>query len=342
MPKTKISKTLERLSCEYGSLTANEYSKKVVLPNWQPESLFIKTVKEYFGDTRLCNVPFLQTAPHLGFTLSDRMLTIVWLTHLMTPKEHPVYIGACSGIPLSNSYLPGRIYSQDGEHNLAPARYQNALLSSATSDILAIERIPKKYKSIITTNIADSLSETMSKVLSKVLSDWLKREVIVFPLNELTTQLITLDDPLWRDILQKHEEPVALSSYKSGKYEKTDTIYYKDGIWKGKRVSFGTLESMLLAFKERRATPSSWLMYAALAHVANIPVAGSYFFAEYYRAYVDRWKKQGIKTDGAHVVTTGTHPNIKGKSSWDAWNAKKQGDQLDITVTMEKLFNNIT
>jgi len=238
------------------------------------------------------SIPFLQTSPHLGFTLSDRMLTIIWLSHLATPINLPLYIGACGGVPFSNSARPGRIKVAGGSYNLVPSRFQDRLVATAQADVIDLSRCPDSdITQVLRKYRHKSVSVWMAQVLSFVLSTWLGREVIVFSLDHIAHTLLKqmmVEDPVW--------------------YENSNPSFLTEEL-RGRHCRISVSGSYTPPAK---GTVSSWLMYSILAKISTIPLAGSFAFARYYPEYCRRW---GL--DLPYFVTTGVHSDLQGKTLWD-------------------------
>ena len=295
------------------------------------------------------NIRWLQTAPHIGFTLNDRMLTIIWLSHLGTPGDGPLFIGGCSGVPMSIYTKPGSIMYEGQETNLAPSRYQNALVAHAPSTMIDLNRIKdSQVRASLEACHQPRLDSWMNALLSEQLSAWLGRPVVFFSLNEWARVAISVWPPDDKRLLHQFlssgiNRSLFLSPRRSGKYAKFDT-WKSDGTMllasSGRRL--GITEALGEA-KAGSLHPTSWLMYALFAYVSGLPVAGSFSFAGYYPGYQTDWHTIARIPAPPHqcIVTTGTHPTLKGKSSWDIWLGKHSGDELDDRISMHELLRTI-
>lgn len=353
--------SLGALLTETKDLTVSEYIDGLYqndLGSNQTVSLMgQKVLDRFFGkkaSKEVQSLSFLQTAPHLGFSLSDRMSTIAWMTSLGLKKEDTLFIGACASVPFSNSSWPARISFNGQVFNLAKsARYQDSLVSLASGDFIEIKsNLPTEVKKIISDNYNDDLKIWMCNVLSYLLAKFLNRKVIVFSADDLARSLLLGDYDTFLEVVStagvERYKPIWLYLIEKKGFFKFDNLQFSGNQgnnleWKGNGVEVTSVEEAWDNLVNNKSWPSAWLMYSTFAKVLDWRLAGSFIYAGYYPFYLQKWESLGWKLDRSKklVVTTGTHPKLKNQSLWDIVLSGKTSNDIDSNLLFWEMLMSI-
>lgn len=174
--------------------------------------------------TAFDGLPVLQTTTHLGLSEGPVFLNAHQLASAGLPLGHPYFVGAYSGIPLSNNSRPGAInfgsslaiddvlddkhpqfreyasratqcsrHGDDRSISLIPSRMQNAPVWSAElgHDASRIGLLALPIRKFVKPNSpAEKFSDWACKANAAALSHTLRREVIYFDVNAVVREVL--------------------------------------------------------------------------------------------------------------------------------------------------------
>jgi|GEM_PF-1982318 len=273
--------------------------------------------KKYLNELR--EFRSISTAPHTEIIAQKRMFCLQWINSQGISTDKTLFIGAFSGVPFSNASRPGRLFlDNETSINFIPKTHQNALVFSTKIldktceqfndlDKILIHRLPEPNKDM-------SFSQWASQCEMALLSEALNKEVCVFDINritkhyilvalEYTDHIITriLTDPLITkklvDAFTDNGRPLHLfySPYETGKYTKSENIYYLDGYgYTGDHQSFpSNPESLKNALENDQLCPGTFLVFMVFVFLNDFQCFGSFVQVE----YLSRFKEKILRLD---------------------------------------------
>lgn len=255
----------------------------------------------------------IQTAPHLVATEGPRMLTINWLGSLGTPRDDFYIVAMFSGIPLSNSFRPGRINRKDSSINLFQSSMQDGLVYRSTIQTKLIESVkdvPAQIKKFLTNaNTGESYTKWALKTCQNIERGILKKDNLVFlDINEVVSNYLIqvlrnknhilykiFFDPKTREKFMETfpDEIMFYGSFMDGKYEKMENITFSpNGLsGKNKEILLDNPKTLSTELEEGRLCPALIVSFLSLAFLNQFKCFGSFAQVEYLPEYQEKLAK---------------------------------------------------
>jgi len=286
----------------------------------------------------------ISTAPHTEIIAQKRMFCLQWINAQGVSSTQTLFIGAFSGVPFSNASRPGRLFLDEKKSiNFIPKTHQNALVFSTKILDKTCEQHSKLNEVLAsklpTPNKDMYFSQWASKCEMALLGEVLNKEICVFDINrvaknyilaalEHTDHVITriLTEPAITkkliDAFKENERPLHLfySPYETGKYTKSENIYYLDGYgYEGDHQSFPPdKESLKKALQNDRLCPGTFLVFFIFVFLNDFQCFGSFVQVEYLSRFKEKIlelnlfsteEKGYISHVPTYSLTTGMFPN---------------------------------
>ncbi len=292
----------------------------------------------------------IQTAPHMGLVQSPRMLLIDWLATVGLETEDMYLVGLFSGIPFSNSSVPGTLSysskieledvmekesvayatlsksesdrqkdstSDERRISLFPATMQDTLVYRSEIPAKMIELLPSlqpSLQSFFPIPNETSFTKYACQAITKTQKHILKKEnIIYFDICEVITNYLIrildndqhiltqiLLDPALQQKIQDifGDEIWFYAPYYRGKYEKQESLFYKDTyFYKGKDAVVPlNKETLQKELREGKLCPATLLTFTILSFLNHTKCLGSFRQTEYLPDFQEKWIKTNILT----------------------------------------------
>jgi hypothetical protein len=274
---------------------------------------------------------FIQTAPHTSPAQKPRYFFINYLSSLSLNKNSYSIVAMFSGVPFSNKTRPGRICSEEKEHNLVPSSMQDALvynykINKNTLDLY--NKLEQKIKDIaLPPKDGESYTKWALLCVQKIEEKALDKKMVFLDFNQIAKNYILqafqdkehfvnklLFTKKGLDSLEKHfpNEVFFYGNIQKGKYLCTTSYYIKDGeLNDGKniiKINKKILSKMITQEELCIGLPLGFLFFSFLNHFM---CGGSFAQVEYLPIYKKKFleikipAQYNINSAPSGILTTG-------------------------------------
>lgn len=258
----------------------------------------------------------IQTSAHTEIAPPSRRFCIDWMSTRGLPRERPYIIGAFSGVPFSNKSKPGRISYTDTRVNFIPKTHQDALVFSTAipeKTQMTHTKLPETISEVVPKPIAgESFSTWASQSEKNILEKTLKRDVVVFDINNVVTRYLVkilpnTEHPLHKLLIDPSTTKSVLelfgknlhffyTPYETKKYTKQESMYYLDGYgFTGDHEKCPhDVDELVAGLKQKKLCPATLLVFTSLAFLNDFQCFGSFVQVEYLSKFKSLWQESGL------------------------------------------------